>query len=91
MHDIKILEEAFKKVQQMESDVNVSISMEKGRLEEKIETLHKTSRDLSLQKDNISSLIVDKKGIWKIRVDIKQSELYKLNIFVKSFEKSLNT
>ena len=37
----------------MESDVNVSIPMEKGRLEEKIEMLHKTIRDLSLQKANI--------------------------------------
>ena len=53
MHDIKTLEEAFKKVQQMEFDVDVSISIEKGRLEEKIEMLHKTIRDLSLQKANI--------------------------------------
>ena len=53
MHDIKTLEEAFKKVQQMESDVNVSIPTEKVRLEEKIEMLHKTIRDLSLQKANI--------------------------------------
>ena len=31
MHDIKTLEESFKKVQQMEFDVDVSISTEKGR------------------------------------------------------------
>ena len=53
MHDIKTLEEAFKKAQQMESDVDVSISTEKGRMEEKIEMLHKTIRELSLQKTNI--------------------------------------
>ena len=53
MHDIKALEEAFKKAQQMEYDVDVSISIEKGQLEEKIEMLHKTIRDLYLQKDNI--------------------------------------
>ena len=53
MHDIKTLEEAFKKVQQMESDVDVSIPMQKGRLEEKIKMLHKEIRDLSLQKANI--------------------------------------
>ena len=53
MHDIKTLEEAFKKAQQMDSNVDVSISTEKGRLEEKIEMLHKTIRYLSLQKDNI--------------------------------------
>lgn len=48
MHDIKTLEESFKKAQQMESDVDVSIPSEKGRLEEKIEILHKTIRELSL-------------------------------------------
>ena len=48
MHDIKTLEEAFKKAQQMESDVDVSIPTEKGRLEEKIEMLHKIIRDISL-------------------------------------------
>ena len=53
MHDIKTLEEAFKKAQEMESDVDVSISTEKARLEEKIEMLHKTIRELSLQKTNI--------------------------------------
>ena len=53
MHDIKTLEEAFKKVQQMESDVNVSIPLEKGRLEEKIEMLHKIIRELSLEKTNV--------------------------------------
>ena len=53
MHDIKTLEEAFKKAQQMESDVDVSIPTEKGRLEEKIEMLHKIIRDISLWKDNI--------------------------------------
>ena len=30
MHDIKTLQEAFKKEQQMESDVNISIPTEKG-------------------------------------------------------------
>ena len=30
MHDIKTLEEAFKKAQQVESDVDISILMEKG-------------------------------------------------------------
>ena len=53
MHDIKTLEEAFKKAHQMESDVDVSIPTEKSWLEEKIEMLHKTIRDLSLQKANI--------------------------------------
>ena len=53
MHDIKTLEEAFKKEQQMESDVYVSIPMENCRLEEKIEMLHKKIRELSLQKTNI--------------------------------------
>ena len=53
MHDIKTLEEAFKKAQQMEFNVDVSILTEKGRLEEKIEILHKTIRDLSLQKTNV--------------------------------------
>ena len=53
MHDIKTLEEAFKKSYQMESDIDVSTSTEKGQLEEKIEMLHKTIRDLSLQKDNL--------------------------------------
>ena len=48
MHDIKTLEEAFKKEQQMESDIDVSIPSEKGWLEEKIEMLHKTIRELSL-------------------------------------------
>ena len=33
MHDIKTLEETFKKAKQMESDVNISIPMEKCRLE----------------------------------------------------------
>lgn len=53
MHDIKTLEEAFKKTHQMESDVDVSIAMEKGPLEEKIEMLHNTIREISLQKINI--------------------------------------
>lgn len=53
MHDIKTLEEAFKKAQQMESDVDVSIPAEKGQLEEKIGMLHTTIRELSLQKTNI--------------------------------------
>ena len=53
MHDIKKLEEAFRKVKQMEFDVDVSISMEKGRLEGIIKMIYKTIRDLSLQKANI--------------------------------------
>ena len=53
MHDIKTLKEAFKKVQKMESDIDISIPTEKGRLEENIEMLHKTIRELSLQKTNI--------------------------------------
>ena len=48
MHDIKSLEEAFKKAQQMESNVDTSIPVEKGRLEEKIEMLHKAIRELTL-------------------------------------------
>jgi hypothetical protein len=53
MHDIKSLEEAFKKAQQMESNVKVVVPMEKGHLVEKIEMLHKTIRELSLHKTNI--------------------------------------
>ena len=53
MHEIKTLKEALKKTQQMESDLDVSSPTEKGRLEEKIEVLHKTIRDLSLQKVNL--------------------------------------
>ena len=48
MHDIKSLKEAFKKAQQMESDVDISVPIEKGWLEENIEMLHKTIRELSL-------------------------------------------
>ena len=53
MHDIKSFEEAFNKVQQIESYVNISIPLEKGRLEEKIEMLHKTIREITLQKTNV--------------------------------------
>ena len=53
MHDIKTLEEAFKKAQQMESNVDVSILTEKGQPEENIEMLHNTIRELSIQKTNI--------------------------------------
>ena len=53
MHDIKLLEEDFKKAHQMESDVDVVVPTEKGRPEEKIEMLHKTIRELSLHKTNI--------------------------------------
>ena len=53
MHDIKSLEEAFKKAQQMELDVDVSNPSEKGRLEDKIEMLHKTTRELTLKKTNV--------------------------------------
>ena len=48
MHDIKSLEEAFKKAQQMELDVDIYIPSEKGRLEDKIEMLHKTIREITL-------------------------------------------
>ena len=91
MHDIKTLEEAFMKAQQMESDIDVSTLTEKGWLGEKIEMLHKTIRDLSLQKITFGAPIVEKKDIWRIRVDIKQSKLYKINIYVKYVEKSLST
>ena len=37
----------------MESDIDAFASTKKGRLEEKIEMLHKTIRDLYLQKTNI--------------------------------------
>ena len=53
MHDITSLEEAFKKAQQMESDVDVSIPSKKGRLEEKIEMLSKTIRELTMAKTNV--------------------------------------
>ena len=53
MHDITSLEEAFKKAQQMEFDIDVAISSEKGRLEDKIEMLSKTIRDLTMAKTNI--------------------------------------
>ena len=53
MHDITLLEEAFKKAQQMESDVDVAIPSEKGRLEDKIEILSKTIRKLTMEKTNI--------------------------------------
>ena len=53
MNDIKTLEEALKKAQQMQFDIDVSTPIEKGRLEEKIEMLHKIIRDLSLQKYNL--------------------------------------
>ena len=53
MHDIKSLEEAFKKAQHIESYVDVSIPSEKGQLEDKIEMLHKTMRELTLNKTNV--------------------------------------
>ena len=53
MHDITSLEEAFKKAQQMESDIDVAISSEKGRLEDKIEMLSKTIWELTMAKTNI--------------------------------------
>ena len=53
MHDIKTLEEALKKAQQMESDIDIFALTKKGQLEEKIEMLQKTIIDLSLQKDNL--------------------------------------
>ena len=75
----------------MEFDVDVSILTEKGRLEEKIEMLHKTIRDLSLQKIISSVVFVGKKVIQRTHVDIKQSELYKLSISTGSVKKSPNT
>ena len=53
MRDIKSLEEAFKKAQQMESDVNVATPSEKGRLEDKIEMLSKTIKELTMKKTNV--------------------------------------
>ena len=53
MHDIKSLEEAFKKEQQMESDVDVAIPSEKGQLEDKIKMLRKTIRELTMAKTNV--------------------------------------
>ena len=53
MHDITSLEEAFKKAQQMESDVDVAIPSEKGRLEDKIEMLSKTIWELTMAKTNV--------------------------------------
>ena len=53
MHGITSLEEAFKKAQQMESDVDVAIPLEKGRLEDKTKMLSKTIRELTMTKNNI--------------------------------------
>lgn len=74
----------------MESDINVSTLIEKGRLEEKIEMLHKTIRHYIYKNLISSALIVEKKRIQKIHADIKQSELYKHNIFLKFVKKSLS-
>ena len=71
MHDIKTLEDAFKKAQQMESNIDTSTLIEKGRLEEKIEMLHKTIKDLSQQKLTSGALFVRKKDIQRTHVDIK--------------------
>ena len=40
-------------MKQMELDVDISIPSEKGWLEEKIEMLHKTIKELTLQKTNV--------------------------------------
>ena len=53
MRDIKSLEEAFKKAQQMESNVDVAIPSEKGQLEDKIKMLNKTIRKLYMKKNNV--------------------------------------
>ena len=53
MHDITSLEEAFKKAQQMESDVDIAIPSEKGRLEDQIEMLSKKIRELTMAKTNV--------------------------------------
>jgi hypothetical protein len=53
MHDITPLEEAFKKAQQMESDVDIAIPLEKDQLEDKIEMLSKTIRELTMAKTNV--------------------------------------
>ena len=53
MHDIKSLEEVFIKAQQMESDIDVAIPLEKGRLEDKIEMLNKTIREITMEKTNV--------------------------------------
>ena len=77
MQDIKSLEEAFKKVQQMESDVDVSIPLEKDWLEDKIEMLHKTIRELNLKKTNVWCSIVRRKDIQRMHANTKQYEWYK--------------
>ena len=53
MHNIKTLEESLKKAQQMDSNIDVSTPTKKGWLEEKNEMLHKTIKDLFLQKANL--------------------------------------
>jgi hypothetical protein len=53
MHDIMSLEEAFKKAQQMESNIDVAIPSEKGRLEDKIEMLSKTIWKITMAKTNV--------------------------------------
>ena len=53
MHDITSLEEAFKKAQQMESNVDIAIPSEKGRLEDKIEMVSKTIWELTMAKTNV--------------------------------------
>ena len=47
------LEEAFKKAQQMESNVDVAIPLEKGRLKDKIEMLSKTIWELTMAKTSV--------------------------------------
>ena len=53
MHDITSLEEAFKKAQQMKSDIDVAIPSKKGRLEDKIEMLRKIIQELTMEKTNV--------------------------------------
>ena len=53
MHDIMSFEEAFKKAQQMESNVDVAILSKKGRLEDKIEMFSKTIWELTMAKTNV--------------------------------------
>lgn len=53
MYKIKTLEEALKNAQEMEFDIDVTSPTDNGRLEEKIEMLHKTIRYMPLSKSNL--------------------------------------
>ena len=74
MHDIMSLEEAFKKAQQMEFDVDVSIPSEKGRLEDKIEMLSKIIRELTMKKNQCLVVKMSRGGSHKRYVLTSNSE-----------------